>query len=135
MGTIDTIKAYFDGCNTGDAALIASALDRDVVHYFLASPQPIKGADAVARYWHKYWMTLDPRWRVDKILVSGDEAVSEWSVDFCPRGGTQRQKVRGTEWYTMRGDKILEIRAYFHSEPGKDFELAGFPYAARGYMK
>jgi ketosteroid isomerase-like protein len=131
MTPIEVIHAYFDGCNTGELEQLMATLAPDVVHYFLPEAfPPIKGAEALARYWRKYWLTMDPRWRVDHAIVSGDEAVSEWSCDFCPRGGTQRQMVRGTEWYVFRGGKIAEIRAYFATGG-----LAGFPYAARGYLK
>jgi SnoaL-like domain len=62
-----------------------STLDPDVVHYFLPlSFPPIRGADALARYWIKYKQALDPLWRIDHLLAHGDEVVIKWSCQFTP---------------------------------------------------
>jgi ketosteroid isomerase-like protein len=41
--------------------------------------------------------------------------------------------VRGAEWYVMRNGRIAEVRAYFIADAHASTELAGFPYARRGY--
>jgi hypothetical protein len=59
--------------------------------------------------------------------------VSEFSCVFTPPGTDKRLISRGTEWYVMRGGKILEVRAYCIVSTEHSVELASFPFAERGY--
>jgi ketosteroid isomerase-like protein len=129
------VRAYFDGCNTGNLEDLIATLTPDVAHYFLPSSfPPIKGAEHLARYWRKYKLALDPLWSIDRLIASGDEVVNEWSCLWSPPGSDARRMARGTEWYVMRDNKIAEVRAYFSANPDLDTELATFPYGARGYL-
>ena len=132
---IEVVRKYFDGCNSGDLAVLLSTLTPDVVHFFLpARFPPIRGAEHLARYWRKYKVALDPVWSVDRIIARGDEAVSEWSCIWTPKGAQTRLMLRGSEWYVMRGGKIAEVRAYFMHDDHGNTELTGFPYGDRGYL-
>jgi ketosteroid isomerase-like protein len=132
---IETVRRYFAGCQTGDLDTIAGTLDADVIHYFLPSRfPPIKGAQALAKYWRAYKLALNPVWSIDHLVASGDEVVSEWSCIWTPRRTNERLMLRGSEWYVMRGGKIAEIRAYFIHDNAADTELAEFPYGERGYL-
>jgi ketosteroid isomerase-like protein len=132
---IEVVRKYFDGCNSGDLAVLLSTLVPDVVHFFLpARFPPIRGAEHLARYWRKYKLALDPIWSVDHVIARGDEAVSEWSCSWVPRGAQTRLMLRGSEWYVMHDAKIAEIRAYFMHDDHGNTELAGFPYGERGYL-
>ena len=79
-------------------------------------------------------LALNPVWSVDHILACNDEVVSEWSCIWTPKRTDKRLMLRGSEWYVMRAGKIAEIRAYFMSDADLSCELAGFPYAERGYL-
>jgi ketosteroid isomerase-like protein len=132
---IEVVRRYFAGCQTGDVDTIAGTLDPDVIHYFLPSRfPPIKGAQALAKYWRAYKLVLNPVWSVDHLVARDDELVSEWSCIWTPRGTKQRLMLRGSEWYVMRDGRITEIRAYFMSANDAHCELAGFPYDERGYL-
>ena len=132
---IEVVRRYFVGCQTGDIDTIAGTLDADVIHYFLPSRfPPVKGAQALAKYWRAYKLALSPVWSVDHILARDDEVVSEWSCIWTPRRTDQRLMLRGSEWYVMRNGKIAEIRAYFMSADDAHCELGGFPYGERGYL-
>jgi ketosteroid isomerase-like protein len=132
---IDVVRTYFAGCQTGDLDTLLSALASDVVHYFLPSRfAPIKGAEQLAKYWCRYKLGLNPVWSIDHIVARDDEVVSEWSCIFTSRKTKRRLMLRGSEWYVVRDGKIAEIRAYFMSSDEADCELAGFPYAERGYL-
>jgi ketosteroid isomerase-like protein len=132
---VDVVRTYFAGCQTGDLDTLLSALAPDVVHYFLPSRfAPITGAEQLAKYWCRYKLGLNPDWSIDHIVARDDEVVSEWSCIFTSRKTKRRLMLRGSEWYVMRDGKIAEIRAYFMSSDDADCELAGFPYAARGYL-
>lgn len=132
---IDVVKKYFAGCQTGDLDTLVSTLAPDVVHYFLPSRfAPIKGAEQLAKYWVRYKLGLNPVWSIDRVVARDDEVVSEWSCIFTSPKTKRRLILRGSEWYVMRSGKIAEIRAYFMSSDDADCELAGFPYAERGYL-
>ena len=131
----ETVRRYFDGCQSGVYDDLMPTLDPDVVHYFLPlSFPPIRGADALARYWIKYKQALDPLWRIDHLLAHGDEVVIEWSCQFTSPVTRRRIMNRGCEWYVMRRNRIAEVRAYFIADPSERVELATFPYAERGYL-
>jgi len=131
---IETVRKYYDGCNSDDIEELMSTFVPDVTHYFLpASLPPIHGAEALAKNW-KWWKdNLDSVFAHDHLLAQGDEVVSEFSCVFTPPGTDKRLISRGTEWYVMRDGKILEVRAYCIATTDHNVELASFPYAERGY--
>lgn len=136
MTALDTITRYYDGCSTGDVAMMRSTLDDDVVHWFLA-PNPgsaaVRGAEHLARYWRKIQGMIDARWVVDHCLAGDREAVIEWTMSWTPRGTTARVATRGAEWFTFSADGLItEIRSYYQQRP-ETTELDGFPYVERGY--
>ena len=132
---IRVVRNYFDGCNSGDLAVLLGTLTSDVVHYFLpARFPPIRGAEHLARYWRKYKLALDPVWSVDHAIAQEDEVVSEWSCIWTPPRTQTRLMLRGSEWYVMRDGKIAEIRAYFMHDDQGNTGLTGFPYGDRGYL-
>jgi hypothetical protein len=80
--------------------------------------------------------TLGSRWTVDQIICDPDtgRAVIEWTHEKTKSGVV----LRGDEWYRFDPDSglITEVRAYYASPQAAGLdrrELAGFPYAERGY--
>ena len=132
---IHVVLDYFDGCNTGELEHLLRTLDTDVVHYFLpAVHPPIRGAEHLARYWRKFKQVYDPRWKIDHVIGTSDEVVSEWSCAYTlPKNG-QRMMFRGSEWYVMKDQRIAEVRAYYEYDESRDCQLNGFPYLGRGYL-
>jgi len=132
---IHVVLDYFDGCNTGELEHLLRTLDTDVVHYFLpAVHPPIRGAEHLARYWRKFKQVYDPRWKIDHVIGTGDEVVSEWSCAYTlPKNG-QRMMFRGSEWYVMKDQRIAEVRAYYEYDESRECQLNGFPYLDRGYL-
>lgn len=132
---VAVVRRYFEACNTGLVADLMATMTPDVVHYFLPETfPPIQGAEHLARFWRKYKQTLNPEWRIERIMASGDEVVNEWSCAWSSPGSSRRLMNRGTEWYVMRDEKIAEVRAYFIASPDSSVELKTFPYAQRGYL-
>ena len=132
---VETVRRYFDGCNSGDLDVLLSTLSGDVVHYFLAPNfSPIRGAEHLARHWCKFKQLLDPVWSIDHIVAQDEQVVSEWSCIWTPKGGERRIVMRGSEWYVMRDGLIAEIRAYFLDDDARDTQLTEFPYLERGYL-
>jgi hypothetical protein len=132
---VETILRYYRGCNTADEALMRSTFADEVVHYYV-DHAPVRGADQLAHYWARVGPRTQAHWTLDRAIVEGDEAVIEWSMTWVPVGTERQEILRGTEWYTFRAAKILEIRSY-HNNPHladpANFELREFPYEERGY--
>jgi ketosteroid isomerase-like protein len=129
------ITRYYDGCSAGDVDLMLQTLHPDVVHWFLApntGSTAVAGAEHLARYWRKVTGMLQARWVVDAICATPEQAVIEWTMWWLPQGATERVATRGAEWFTGRDGLIHEIRSYYQLRP-ETTDLAGFPYAERGY--
>lgn len=94
---------------------------------------PLVGAEYVVRYWAKVVRLFGTHWVVEHGIATDDEAVIEWSMEWTSPEDHQRYIVHGAEWYEFRGDKICEIRGYYHHGESRDTGLTGFPYADRGY--
>ncbi len=132
---VAVVLKYFEGCNTGNIEELLSTLDPEVVHYFLPQQfKTIRGADHLARYWRKFKLLLDPTWKIDHTIAQGSEVVSEWSCLWTPEGTSIRLMMRGSEWYEVRNEKILEVRAYYGFSSESNIELSDFPYLERGYL-
>lgn len=132
------IRAYFDGCNTADAAKMLACFTPDAVHYFPPGMYqgPFRGARKIADKWVLAVRTLGSYWTIDRLLVepASGQAVMEWT-HFKTRAGAV---LRGIEWYEFdaRSGLIREIRAYYATpqpQAGDRFELGGFDYEGRGY--
>ncbi len=130
----DTIRLYYVGCSTGDIDLMKSTFAPDVTHYF-TDHEPVTGAETLADYWASFnTKEQKAEWTVDRFMVSGDEAVIEWTMISTIMEEGRKEMLRGAEWYQFREGRIAEIRAYFRWVPEhKASELIGFPYKARGY--
>ncbi len=129
------IREYYAGCSAGDLERMMATLDPEVVHWFLApnrGSSPVAGAEHLARYWRKVTTMIEPRWVVESICASGDQAVIEWTMWWRPEPGADRVPTRGAEWFVLRDERILEIRSYYQMLP-EPTELDGFPYDDRGY--
>jgi ketosteroid isomerase-like protein len=132
---IEVVRRYYNGCNSGDLDELLATFAPDVVHYFLpTSIPPVHGAEHLARYCRKFKKMVDPTWKIDRIIASGDAVVTEWSVLWTVPGTSRRIMSRGAEWYLMHEGRIAEVRAYFAADPERDSELATYPYASRGYL-
>jgi SnoaL-like domain len=129
-----TIKRYYEGCSTANRELMLSTLAPDVVHYFVEDP-PIHGADALASKWLEFFGDgRHAEWTVDAAVVEGDQAVIEWTMVYTrPAKSPPIFLIRGAEWYVFRDGLIAEIRAYELVAGEHPHELAGYPYAGRGY--
>jgi ketosteroid isomerase-like protein len=128
---IETIRRYYDACNSGDAAGVAACCTDDVVHYFLAT-KPVQGDEHLGRYWCKVVQLVAAEWRVEHAIACDDEAVIEWSMQWTSGDNGRRYVWHGAEWYVFRDGLICEIRAYYDHR-NEDTGLVGFPYAQRGY--
>jgi len=132
---VAVVLKYFDGCNSGSIEDLLSTLDPAVIHYFLPQQfKTIRGAEHLARYWRKFQLLLNPTWKIDHTIAQGSEVVSEWSCLWTPEGTNTRLMMRGSEWYQMRDERILEVRAYYGFSNTSNIEFSDFPYAERGYL-
>ena len=82
---LDTIRRYYDGCNTADKKKMESTFAENVVHYFV-DHSPVRGRTRLAEYWAKVGPMTHAHWEVDHSMVQGEEAVIEWSMRWTPVG-------------------------------------------------
>lgn len=138
QGMEDTIRAYFDACNSGKAEAVAAFFTPDAVHYFPPGMYegPFVGAETIGRRWSGAVADLGSIWTVDQVLCdpATARAVIEWT-HFKTRSGTV---LRGDEWYVFdpATGLIEEIRAYYASPQDASLtrlEIEGLDYAGRGY--
>ena len=132
------IRDYFDACNAGDAAAVASFFTPDAVHYFPPGMYggPFVGGDVIGQRWAWAVQNFGSRWSVDEVICDPEtgRAVIEWTHRKTKQGVI----LRGDEWYRFDPQTGLfaEIRAYYASPQAEGLdrlELQGFPYAERGY--
>ncbi|MEM7404524.1 MAG: nuclear transport factor 2 family protein [Pseudomonadota bacterium] len=135
---LETIRSYYDGCSRSDFETIRATFTDDVVHYFTHAPV-IAGGDTLANFWVKVAARFEDHFTVDHGIVQGDECVIEWSLEYRPKPGAERELIRGAEWYVFREGLIAEIRAYYMNRhdayPKTNFELWDYPYEERGYYR
>ena len=132
---IETIKRYYDGCNSSDYELMMSTFTQDVVHYFV-DHGAVRGAAGLANYWVKVGPRTAAHWRLDHTLVQEPEAVIEWSMRWTPAPTGTPEMLRGSEWYLFEEGKIAEIRSYHNNyflHQAENRELWDFDYQGRGY--
>ena len=132
---VETIRRYYEGCNTGDFDLMMSTFTEDVAHYFV-DHAPVVSGERLANYWVKVGPRTQAHWTVDHALVEEPEAVIEWSMRWTPLQTGIPEIMRGAEWYVFRGDRIAEIRCYHHNHfltDSRNRELWDFDYIGRGY--
>lgn len=128
------VRRYFEGCNEGDAAKMLSTFAPQVIHYFPpAMFGPVVGGDAITELWRTFVQTHGSQWTIDNLVADENQVVVEWT-HFQPK---TESYIRGAEWYQFdEQGYITEIKAYYASprdmsRPAN--ELAGYPYAERGY--
>ncbi len=135
FANIQTVRRYFDGCNSGIVDDFMRTLATDAVHYFLPERfPPIRGAELLARFWRKFKQVANTVWSTDQIIGQYDRVTSQWSLIWTTAGGSTRLMMRGSEWYVMRSGVITEVRAYFAYDETQDAELKDFAYEPRGYV-
>ena len=124
--TIELIKKYYQGCNSGDIEILMSTMTADIAHYFL---QPgtdlVRGAEHLAKYWRKVQKNLNAK---------GSDAVIEWTIFWTNPENGKRLTTRGAEFYVIKDGLISEIRAYYNQLVDVDSELVGFDYRQRGFF-
>ncbi|MER0245385.1 nuclear transport factor 2 family protein [Streptomyces sp. HSW2009] len=130
------VRQYFEACNTLDRELFARCLSDDVVHYLAnGMPGPIHGIDDVAERWGVDVRANGTSWTVDGVYADEQTgtAVCEWT-SFKPR---LDRVLRGVEVYRFdEAGLIDEVRIYYASRRDDSVstnELAGYPYAERGF--
>ena len=108
----------------------------DLVHYF-ADHEPVRSAVGSANYWFKVALKTEATWEINHALLSGPEAVIEWSMRWKPSTEAKREILRSTEWFVFMDNKISEIRSYhcnYFLNDRRNHELGDFDYAGRRYI-
>jgi hypothetical protein len=128
------VRIYFDGCNEGSHAKMASVFAPSIVHYFPPGMfGPRVGTDSIAELWRGTIRQNGSRWTIDRMVSDEREVVIEWT-HWQPGPGTH---IRGAEWYEFDENGLITvIKAYYASPRDRSLaanELDGYPYAELGY--
>lgn len=128
------VRTYFEACNEGSHAKMASVFAPSIVHYFPPGMfGPRAGSQSIAELWQDMIRRAGSRWTIDRMVSDDNEVVIEWT-HFQPKTG---KYVRGAEWYEFDDDGLITvIKAYYASPRDRDLlanELDGYPYAELGY--
>ena len=128
------VRIYFDGCNEGSKAKMASVFAPSIVHYFPPGMfGPRVGSESIAELWRGTIRQNGSRWTIDRIVSDENEVVIEWT-HWQPGPGTH---IRGAEWYEFDEHGLITvIKAYYASPRDRSLaanELDGYPYAELGY--
>lgn len=130
----NTIRRYFEGCNSASREKLYEVLADNAVHYFPPDVGgPYRGKEAIANLWIGFVKQKGSRWTIDRLISNGNEVAVEWTHFKTGIG----EVIRGAEWYEFdAAGKIAEIRAYYASPRDAGLqvnELEGFPYAEKGF--
>ena len=128
------VRTYFEGCNEGSHAKMASVFAPSIAHYFPPGMfGPRVGSESIAALWRGTIRQNGSRWTIDRMVSDENEVVIEWT-HFQPNAGAY---IRGAEWYEFDADgQITVIKAYYASPRDRSLpanELDGYPYAELGY--
>ena len=128
------VRIYFEACNQGSHAKMASVFAPSIVHYFPPGMfGPRVGSESIAELWRGTIRQNGSRWTIDRMVSDEHEVVIEWT-HWQPGPGTH---IRGAEWYEFDENGLITvIKAYYASPRDRDLtanELDGYPYAELGY--
>jgi len=131
---LEHVRSYYESLNSADADRVAAHFTADAIHYYTRR-EPHAGARAIADNAVLAVRELHAEWRLEHAVEGPDEVAIEWSMAFDhPRTG-RRCLDRGAEFLRFEGERICEVRAYYHGgvEGNHSGDLIGFDHAARGH--
>ena len=131
---LERVKAYYRDLNSGDTERVARHFQPSAHHYYTRLP-PNQSDQAIGELTEQGVRHLDASWHIEHAIEQGDEVVIEWTMLWRdPRHDDVRRLDRGTEWFSIEGGLIKEVRAYHHSDAGnRQGDLLGFDHAGRGH--
>lgn len=115
--TLALMKEINAAFNSRDVDRIAAFFAEDCTFYMARGPEPcgrrVHGRDAVRTVLaDRFTVIPDMRWDHIDVFVTGNRAVSVWTVTGRGRDG-ERLDYRGCDVYEFRGDKILNKDTYW----------------------
>jgi len=113
----ETLKNVFDAFNAHDLDRIMSYFSEDCVLEMPRGPDPwgrrFVGAAAVKDGLRSRFAGIpDVKYTDESHFVAGDTGISQWTVRGTSVQG-QRIEVRGCDFYTFRGDKIVKKDSFW----------------------
>ncbi|MBI3991928.1 MAG: nuclear transport factor 2 family protein [Candidatus Lambdaproteobacteria bacterium] len=114
--TVRAMQAFLDAFNRHDADAIAECFAEDGVYETPRGPEVcgtrVAGKANVRAHFAKMFAAVpDIHFGADTHWISGDRAVSEWTMTYTKPDG-KRLEVRGCDLFAYRGDKIAKKDSY-----------------------
>ena len=113
MSHLDRVRAYYDACNTGDAAKIAAHFTDDAEHLFTRLP-PVRGAGDIGEQTAYAVERAAASWHVEHGIESRRRGGHRVRQPLDRPARRRGEDDRGTEWFRFSPDgRIEEVRAYY----------------------
>ncbi|HEV8151019.1 MAG TPA: nuclear transport factor 2 family protein [Gemmatimonadales bacterium] len=114
----ELVDTFARGWSKGQVDLISSVFSADAV--FLETPfaEPMRGGDAIRRYWsdvpaHQSEITVS----TGELYVAGPWFATEFKAVFRRRRTGEWIEARGALFCETEGRRISEMRMYWHRRP------------------
>lgn len=108
----ETVLAWVEAFNAGDAERIATLYAEDAVNHQVANA-PVEGHEAIAGMFHEEFANADMVCQIENLFADGDWAILEWKDPLGLRGCGFFQVIDGLIRF-QRGywDKLSFLRAH-----------------------
>jgi hypothetical protein len=122
MADRDTIKrilqVYKTAWETQDPELILTIFTKDAVYHERILDEPLRGHEAIARYWTKKVVAQQRNISFDllSIYLDGSTAVAEWNATFDDLQFGVRKLIREVAILEIEANKISSLREYWASK-------------------
>lgn len=132
----DTVRAYFDACNSGDRSAFFRLFETGACHYLPRGMfGPFRDVEGLFEQWRRDALENGAYWLLDTVFADegGRSAMAEWTA-VKP---AQRIYFRGVDVFAFstRG-RIEEVRVYYATARDPAIgpnELGGYDYAGAGW--
>jgi ketosteroid isomerase-like protein len=112
------INRFEEGWSRGDPNLLASLFTENAV--FLETPfsEPLRGLQAIRRYWSDVPVNqAEIKVTTGEIYAAGPWFSTEFKATFRRRRTGEWVEARGAIFCETEGEKISEMRMYWHRHP------------------
>ena len=109
------IDTFGQGWSRGDVDLLVSVFAEDVVFIETPFSEPLRGAEAVRRYWLEVPLyQSEIAFSSGEIFAAGAWFSTEFKCVFRRKRTGEWVDARGAIFCETRGEKITEMRMYWH---------------------
>jgi ketosteroid isomerase-like protein len=112
------LKVYRDAWVNQDPDKILKIFTKDAVYHERILQEPFIGHEEIRRYWQDKVVDeqSDIKFKLLNVYIAGDTVTAEWDASFFNKKKNKRIHITEAAIMQFEGDKIKQIREYWHSE-------------------